>query len=86
MKQVLLKTIVIVVGKLTRSRVLRGRAVFCGALRGRDKARKFSPSCEAGRGWGKKKSCKAGRRLHTSDLPHSIITPNPSRTSLPKEI
>ena len=50
MKQVLLKTIVIVVGKLTRSRVLRGRAVFCGASRGRDRARKFSPSCEAGRG------------------------------------
>ena len=62
MKHVLLKTIVIVVGKLTRSRVLRGRAVFCGASRGRDRARKFSPSCEAGRGWGKKKSCKAGAK------------------------
>ena len=49
MKQVLLKTIVIVVGKLTRSRVLRGGARLRGAPRGGDEARKFSLSCEARR-------------------------------------
>ena len=32
----------------------------------------------------RKNHARRGRRLHTSDLPHSIITPNPSRTSLPK--
>ena len=37
MKQVLLKTIVIVVGKLTRSRVLQNGAGLRGALRGWDK-------------------------------------------------
>ena len=44
-KQVLLKTIVIVMGKLTKSRVLRGEAGLRGALRGGDEARKFFPSC-----------------------------------------
>ena len=45
-------------GKLTRSRVLRGRASFRGAPRGGDGARKFSPSCRAGRGWDKTKPCE----------------------------
>ena len=35
-KQVLLITIIIVVGKLTRSKVLRGVTRLCGALRGKD--------------------------------------------------
>ena len=50
MKQVLLKTIVIVVGKLTRSRVLRSGAGLCRVSRGGDEVRKFSPSREVGRG------------------------------------
>ena len=41
MKQVLLKTIVIVIGKLTKSRVLRGGASLRRASRGEDGARKF---------------------------------------------
>ena len=44
-----MKTIAIVVDKLTRSRVLWGGAGLRGAPRGRDEARKFSLSCEAGR-------------------------------------
>ena len=47
MEHVLLKTIVIVVGKLTRSRVLQGGAGLCGAPRAGDGSKKFSPSCEA---------------------------------------
>ena len=50
MKQVLLKIIAIVVGKLTRSRVLRGGAGLRGAPRDGNGARKFFPSCEVGRG------------------------------------
>ena len=41
MKHVLLKTIVIVVGKLTSSRVLRGGLGLREAPRGEDGARKF---------------------------------------------
>ena len=59
-KQVLLKTIVIVAGKLTRSRVLQGGPGLRVALGGGDGARKFSPSCEAGQGWGKTKPCGRG--------------------------
>ena len=59
MKQVLLKKVVIIVDKLTKSRVLRGGAGIRRALRGRDGATKFSPSCRAGRRWGKTKSCGA---------------------------
>ena len=43
-----LKTIVIVMSKLIRSRVLRGGTSLRGAPRGGDGARKFFPSCEAG--------------------------------------
>ena len=63
MKQVLLKTIVIVVGKLTRSRVIWGGAGFHKASRGRDGVRKFSLSCGVGRGWSKKKPCRAGPKI-----------------------
>ena len=47
MEHVLLKTIVIVVGKLTRSRVLQGGAGLYRAPRAGDGAKKFPPSCEA---------------------------------------
>ena len=50
MKQVLLKIIAIVVGKLTRSRVLWGGVGLCEAPRDGNGARKFFPSCRAGRG------------------------------------
>ena len=62
MKQVLLKTIVIVVGKLTRSRILWCGAGLCKAPKGRDEARKSSPSCGARRGWGKIKPCGVGAK------------------------
>ena len=45
MKQVLLKTIAIVVGQITRNRVLQDRTGFRGAPRGEDGVRKFSLSC-----------------------------------------
>ena len=57
MKQVLLKIIAIVVGKLTRNRVLWGGAGLCRAPRGGDGAGKFSPSCGVGQGWSKMKPC-----------------------------
>ena len=62
-----MKTIVIVVGKLTRSRILWGGvgwggAGLCKAPKGRDEARKFSPSCGARRGWGKIKPCGVGAK------------------------
>ena len=61
-KQVLLKTIVIVVSKLTRSRVLRGGVGLRGALRGGDGVRKFFPSCKVGQKWDKIKPCRAGAK------------------------
>ena len=51
---------VIVVGKLTRSRVLWDRAGLRETPKGEDGARKFSPSCGAGQGWGKTKPCLGG--------------------------
>ena len=74
MKHVLLKTIVIVVDKLTRSRVLQGGAGLRGAPLGGDGARKFSLSCEAGWGLGKTKSCGAGAKtpsFRTPPAPHA---------------
>ena len=62
MKYVLLKKIVIVVGKLIRSRVLRSGAGFRGAPKGKDGVRKFSSSCGAGQGWSKTKSYGAGAK------------------------
>ena len=62
MKKVLLKKIVIVVGKLTRSGVLRGRVGIRRAPNEGDGARKFSLSCRARRGWGNKKSCGLGAK------------------------
>ena len=50
MKQVLLKTIVIVVGKLTRSKVLRGGAGLHGASRSGDGTRNFLRHAGRGRG------------------------------------
>ena len=55
MKKVLLKIIAIVMAKLTRNRVLRGRARLRWAQNGGDGARKFCLSCRVGRGWGKTK-------------------------------
>ena len=75
MKKVLLKIIAIVVGKLTRSRVLRGGARHRRALRGGDGAGKFCLSCMAGWGWGKTKPYGRGQRPHPSDLPYPIAIP-----------
>ena len=66
MKYVLLKKIVIVVGKLIRSRVLQGGVGFHGALKGGDRARNFFLSCGVGRGWDKTKQC--GSRAKTSSF------------------
>ena len=70
MKQVLLKTIVIVVGK-SRSKVLQDRAGLHRVSRGGDETRKFSPSCRAMQGWGKTKPCRAGVKILTILRPHS---------------
>ena len=66
MKYVLLKKIVIVVGKSTRSRVLRGRMGLHGALRDGDGARKFFLLCGARMGWDKTKQC--GLKVKTSSF------------------
>ena len=50
MKQVSLKKLYQLQGKLTESRVLQGRAGLRGVPRGGDGVRKFSPSCGTGRG------------------------------------
>ena len=63
MKQILLKIIVIIVDKLTRSRVLRDGARLCKAPRSGDEVRKFSPSCGVERGWGKIKPYGAGVKI-----------------------
>ena len=62
MKQVLLKTIVIVVGK-SRSKVLQDRAGLHRASRGGDGVRKFSLSCRAMQGWSKIKLCRTGVKI-----------------------
>ena len=62
MKQVLLKTIVIVVGK-SRSKVLQDRAGLHRASRVEDGVRKFSPSCRVMQGWSKIKPCRAGVKI-----------------------
>ena len=74
MKEVLLKKIVIVVGKLTRSGVLwggEGRG-FAGASRDGDGARKFFPSCGGKQEWGKTKLCETRAKTPSFDpiLPH----------------
>ena len=78
MKQGLLKKIVIVVGKLIRSRVLRGGARLRGALRGEDGARKFSTSCKAGRGEDGVRQNLAGRGRKPPPLAprHPITIPS----------
>ena len=72
-----IKKIIITLGKLTKTRVLRDGAGLCRASRGENKARKFFPSCGVGRGWGKKKPCGAGagRRSHPSTPPRPITIP-----------
>ena len=64
MKQVLLKTIIIVVGKLIRSKVLQGGAGLRGVLRGGDGGKKnFSiMQGRVGWGWGKTKLCEVGMK------------------------
>ena len=62
MKQILLKTIVIVVGK-SRSKVLQDRVGLHMASRGGDGVRKFSLSCRAMQGWNKIKRCRAGVKI-----------------------
>ena len=61
MKQVLLKTIVIILGKLTRNRVLRGEKGFRGALKGKNGVRQN----HVGR----------RRKPHLSDPPRPIVIP-----------
>ena len=70
MKQVLLKTIIIVVSKLTRSRVLQGRV----------------SQDPKGQGWSKKKLCGARQRPHPLDPSCPIVIPTLRTTkySLPK--
>ena len=61
-----IKKIVLVVGQINKkNRILRGGAGLRGALRVGDGARKFSPSCEAGR----------GRRPHPSNSHRPITIP-----------
>ena len=54
-KQVLFKTIVILLDKLTRYRVLQGKAGLRGASKGGNGVKKISLSCRAERGWDKTK-------------------------------
>ena len=65
MKQVLLKIIVIVVDKLTRSRVLQGGVGLHGALRGGDRVRQDHVG--------------QGRRPHPSNPPYFIAIPSQAR-------
>ena len=58
------------------SRVLWGRAGLYGAPRGGDGVRKFSPSCGAGRGWGKTIPCGAGTKTPSFTPPRPIAIPN----------
>ena len=73
MKQVLLKIIAIVVGQITRNRVLRDMTGFRGAPRGEDGVRKFSLSCGVRRGWDKTKPFGVGAKTISFEpaLPHS---------------
>ena len=77
MKQVLLKTIVIVVGK-SRNKVLQDRAGLHRASRVGDGVRKFSPSCKIMQGWSKVKPCRTGVKiLSFSPIPphcHPYVT------------
>ena len=80
MKYVLLRKIVIVVGKLTRSGVLwggEGRG-FAGASRDGDGARKFFPPCRAVWGSEKTKLCGGGDEkpilfLRLASLPSLLV-------------
>ena len=83
MKYVLLKNKnLITVGKLTKSRFLRGGARHRTAPKGRDGVRKFSLSCGAGRGGDGGRQNHAGweRRSHPSTLPRPIAIPIANHT------
>ena len=71
------KKIVIVVGKLTRSRVLLGGMGLHGGPRGEDWAGKFFPSCGAGRGRDglRQNHVGWGRKPHPSDPSRPIAIP-----------
>ena len=62
MNQILLKNIVIVISKLTKSIVLRDRTGIRDAPRGGDGVGKFFPLYRVGRGWNKTKLCEVGAK------------------------
>ena len=72
-----IKKIVLVVGKLTKSRVLRGEMGFRGTPRDGDGVRKFSPSCKAARDGTRQNYARRGRRPNPSTLPRPIAISTP---------
>ena len=72
-----IKKIVLVVGKLTKSRVLRGEMGFCGTPRGGDGVRKFSPSCKVAGDGTRQNYARRGRRPNPSALPRPIAVSTP---------
>ena len=62
MNQILLKIIVIVINKLTKSRVLRYRIGIRDAPRGENGVGKFFPLYRVGWGWNKTKLCEVGAK------------------------
>ena len=76
MKHVLLKTIVIVVGKLTRNRVLWGRVGFCRTPRGKKNFPIMQGGARQGGDWVRQNHVGQGQRSHPSDLPYPIPIPS----------
>ena len=76
MKHVLLKTIVIVVGKLTRNRVLWGGVGFCRTPRGKKNFPIMQGGARQGGNWVRQNHVGQGRRSHPSDLPYPIPIPS----------
>ena len=72
-----IKKIVLVVGKLTKSRVLRGEMGFRGTPRGRDGVRKFSPSCKVVEDGTRQNYAWQERRPNPSALPRPIAISTP---------
>ena len=85
MKQVLLKTIVIVVSKLTRSSILQGGAGLCRAQGAGMGQENFSCHAEQGRDRVRQNHVGQGKRPHLSDslCPITIPTLYLFRSSLP---
>ena len=77
MKDVLLKTIVIVVGKLTRPRVLQGGAGPQGVRMGQEN---FSRHVRRDGYRVRQNHVGHGRRPHPSDPPHPIAIPRSNTT------